>query len=399
MPRHTDTSDRPHLPVLDGVRGLAILLVLTFHFAVMYDCEAMLRHRWLRPLAGGWCGVDLFFVLSGCLITCILLDAKGARGYFRNFYARRALRIFPLYYGFLVVMFLARPLFWLTPDSIADMNNARPWLGLYGQNFWLMFSGRWLPPLVNHLWSLAVEEQFYLAWPLLVWLCSRRGLAWVCGGVLAGCLTLRVVMMLAGLDPMVAYVFTLTRLDGFAAGGLVALALRGKFETARLRRIGRGIALACLAGVAALWRRHNFYLGWHDSDVQTVGYTALAVGFAGLLLWAVNAPPGATVARFLTVRPLRWLAKYSYGIYVWHFPVTQLLGQYVRLEQLPTAWRTPGDIWFRLTMIVAGSAISAGLGVLSWHLYEKHFLRLKRFFPQSQRMEERPPESAARIAA
>jgi peptidoglycan/LPS O-acetylase OafA/YrhL len=224
--------DRSHLPVLDGVRGLAILLVLTFHFAVMYDCEEMLRHWWLRPLAGGWCGVDLFFVLSGCLITGILLDAKGGSHFFRNFYARRALRIFPLYYGFLVLIFLARPVFALSSDALADMDRARSWLGLYGQNVWLMFSGRWLPPLVNHLWSLAVEEQFYLAWPFLVWLCSRRRLAWVCGGVLAGCLALRVAMMLAGLDPMVAYVFTLTRLDGFAAGGLVALALRGNFNAA-----------------------------------------------------------------------------------------------------------------------------------------------------------------------
>jgi peptidoglycan/LPS O-acetylase OafA/YrhL len=392
------TTDRPHVPVLDGARGLAILLVLVFHFGCMYDRSELVRHWWLRLFAAGWCGVDLFFVLSGCLITGILIDAKGGPGYFRNFYARRALRIFPLYYGFLVVMFLTRSKFPLTFLELTDLDSARPWLRLYGQNFWVMSTGRWLPPLVNHLWSLAVEEQFYIAWPLVVWLCSRRGLAWVCGGVLAGCLALRVALTLAGVSPMVAYVFTLTRLDGFAAGGLVALALRGNFDAARLRHIGRGVALACLAGVAAMYWRHGFYLGWHDSDVQTVGYGALAVGFAGLLLWAVNARPTAPVSRALTVRPLRWLAKYSYGIYVWHFPVTFLLEKYVGPDRLPAAWRTPPDTWFRLAMLAAGSAIAIGLGVLSWHLYEKHFLRLKNYFPQTGVPTEQPAVVTRRAA-
>src|SRR5256885_15586949 len=126
MTRRSQPADRPHIPVLDGARGLAILMVLIFHFGCVYDRANLLRHWWARLVAAGWVGVDLFFVLSGCLITGILLDAKGGRGYFRNFYARRALRIFPLYYGFLFLIFLARPLFPLTPVEATDLDNARP---------------------------------------------------------------------------------------------------------------------------------------------------------------------------------------------------------------------------------------------------------------------------------
>src|SRR5262249_31183895 len=162
-----------------------------------------------------------FFVLSGFLITGILLDAKSAPRYFRSFFMRRALRIFPLYYGYLAFVFFVWPFLVVPPDDYFSLCAVQPWLWLYGQNLWIALSGAWLPYGTNHLWSLAVEEQFYLVWPFVVRLCGRRTLAWICGLVLPAMLAVRVGLTWAGAEPRTIYVVPWTRLDGFAAGALV----------------------------------------------------------------------------------------------------------------------------------------------------------------------------------
>jgi peptidoglycan/LPS O-acetylase OafA/YrhL len=174
-----------HLPELDGLRGLAILLVLFFHFAADLPRNVI----FLGPVYFGWSGVGLFFVLSGFLITRILLRTRRAEGYFRSFYVRRALRIFPLYSGvlaFCTLLFVLFPV--LRPMFPGDRDRIFHWLYL----------GNWTPLLAGEdqrrmgtFWSLAIEEQFYWIWPFIVWKVRPSRLPFVAGGAIATAIALR----------------------------------------------------------------------------------------------------------------------------------------------------------------------------------------------------------------
>src|SRR3954471_24953128 len=173
-----------HLPGLDGVRGVAILLVMAIHF--VGDATAYTRLQALVVKAAGYglLGVDLFFVLSGLLITGLLLDAKGQTHYFRNFYARRTLRIFPLYYFVLAILFLVLPRLWPLTPLMEDARAHQGWLWTYTANFYIAARSSWAAlTYVTHFWSLAIEEHFYLLWPLVVFCFRRQILERICGVV------------------------------------------------------------------------------------------------------------------------------------------------------------------------------------------------------------------------
>src|SRR5688572_7114217 len=155
--------NRGHIPALDGLRGIAVLIVLGFHI-------------FPNHVKFGWAGVDLFFVLSGFLITGILLESKGTPNYYRNYLAKRTLRIFPLYYFFLIVFFIVFPLVGYS-DSIYNydyLSSTQSWYWLYIQN-WRIFFDPHYPgeDIISHFWSLAIEEQFYIFWPLVIYLIPR----------------------------------------------------------------------------------------------------------------------------------------------------------------------------------------------------------------------------------
>ena len=206
----TDTRS----PALDGIRGLAILMVLA-HNTLRVAPEGGVLSEVVASVSGiGWTGVTLFFVLSGFLITRGLMEEQGSPTYFRAFYLRRALRIFPLYYLFLVFFLLVLPALDAAPQNIVDDLPRQIWYWLYLSN-WTQFAdlgGTGLP----HLWSLAVEEQFYLLWPLLVWRRSPRQVLWLCMGVIAVAFVARVGLVLGGVEPMQIYTFTITRVDSLA---------------------------------------------------------------------------------------------------------------------------------------------------------------------------------------
>ena len=245
----TSAPPPSHWPALDGLRGTAILAVLVCHYASLLP-----RTPAVGLLEIGWAGVDLFFVLSGFLITGILLDARGTPNYFRNFYARRALRIFPLYYGFLVVTLLVSLVVRLAPgashEGIRHLWAAQPSLWTYTVNYWIPTQTGWNPwsEMVIPLWSLSVEEQFYLVWPLVVCRLSERGLVRLCVGIVAGALLLRLSLTAAGVDWSWLYFVTPARADSLAAGALLALlaAPSGRIRPARAgRAVGPASCRSC----------------------------------------------------------------------------------------------------------------------------------------------------------
>ena len=373
-----------HIPALDGVRGLAILLVLIHHFCGGADPGTALGRGWLGAARGLWIGVDLFFVLSGFLITGILWDSKLSPNYFRNFYARRLLRIFPLYYGVLLVVLIAFPflLSHIRQEGGREFYSRQLGLWLYATNFFLAAKGPGYYWAFDHFWSLAVEEHFYFIWPLAIFLCSRNASLRLCGIVAAAALALRIALAFSGVGPTANYVLTPCRMDSLAIGGLCALLVRGPAAADWFRR-ARPIAM--VSGVAIvsmiLWRRG---LSQDDPIVQTVGFSLLAVFFGAILLLAVAASPASLAGRFWTLPPLRFMGKLAYGLYVFHpFFIVPLSRLFEGRHRAALGW---GHFSGILIFAAGGIAASLVTAFLSWHLYEKHFLKLKAFFEYGRRI-------------
>ena len=367
------------MPALDGVRGIAILSVLLFHFAGPLTPAGHVETILKIVARSGWIGVDLFFVLSGYLITGILLDTRGSNHYFRNFYARRILRIFPLYYGYLAALLVA--------SIFAEISGLASRTGAHVPNLWLwtylsnyaVAGGGWnaVTGSTVHFWSLAIEEQFYLCWPLVVARLERRNLARVAALLLVGAALARVVLTIAGASRLLLYVSTPTRLDGFCLGALLATGVRDPAWRARIGRWGpvTGIgALTCVGTLAAF----RGGLRFDDAIIQLAGYSSIALLAATLVANALGQPL-SRLRSFLTTAPLKELGKYSYGIYVFHVPVRSLL---VRLMPL-SGPSFPAPVYHAFFLIV-GLGCSCAAGWLSWYLYESRFLALKARFLYGQ---------------
>lgn len=370
-----------HLPALDGLRGVAILLVLTDHFTRLHPTTAL--ERFLScGAAVGWVGVDLFFGLSGFLITGILLDAKGGQRFFRNFYLRRACRIFPLYYGFLLVLFLGLPHAGvLSSIEVRNLLDSQGWYWSYLSNVMIAGLRSWdpVPMETLHFWSLAVEEQFYLFWPLVVWAVPQRRLKLVCAGGLLGSLLLRLVLRAAGEPGLVSYVLTPTHLDPLAVGCWLAVANREVGGIERFSKWVRPAILASAAGIATIMVTADGPIV-NSLAMQSVGYALLAVLCAGVLAGAVTSPAHSPMDRIWRSRPLRFFGRHSYALYVLH-PLLLLFA--VRWGyDVPdlAAWlgsQLAAQAYFAAVLI----ALSAGVAFVSWHLWEEPFLRLKSRFP------------------
>ncbi|MEZ4414022.1 MAG: acyltransferase [Gemmatimonadales bacterium] len=374
-----ETPEHPsflRIPPLDGVRGVAILIVLVHNAAWVAESGEHLLFKLVVAVAStGWIGVQLFFVLSGFLITGILLDSKGKRNYFRSFYIRRALRILPVYY-FLVglMVLLAATVSWSPEWSRAVLAHQWP--------YWF-YLANWVQPFnlgipgLSHLWSLAVEEQFYLLWPLLIWLVPRHRLRAVCVGLLVASPFIRLALRLFGLPEGTAYMFTVARWDALAAGALVAVLVRDPAGRAWLERWRASIGFTASAGVLLLT---GWLHGFHSDEVsvQVVGQTLVVLVSGSLIAAAVADDSRAPIRRLQAhlSRPwLRMLGKYSYAMYLFHFPISQLLtalfGEQVRGAD--TLWRLPRLAAY--VVVVFGLTLLAAMA--SWRLIERPFLDLK----------------------
>ena len=376
------SGGRPrHNPALDGLRGLAIILVMVHHYFQAGSREPLFVDSLFFGLANsGWFGVDLFFVLSGFLITGILYDSKGTEHYFRNFYARRSLRIFPLYYATLFLFFVVFP---LVPHPLAQayVANSAPdqlWFWAYLTNFRIAANGDWYEFLVPTVfWSLAIEEQFYLIWPLVVLKCTRNMLIRICIVMISIAFVVRVWLITGGANPLTTFVITPARMDCLAVGALLALIVRG--ETTRQRRLvlSRRAALVLGASLLAL-AMPSGTLGWTDPLVNTLGLSLVALFFGALLLWAYQARKGHWIRAIFKWRPMRIAGKYSYSMYIFHGPAGTVVKKFYDPAMGPLIFGSavPRTIGYAL---LAG-ALSVAVGWLTWNLLEKRILSLQARF-------------------
>jgi peptidoglycan/LPS O-acetylase OafA/YrhL len=364
-----------HVPILDSVRGVAILSVMVFHATVFtMDTQALpgFDRLYLNVVGAGWCGVDMFFVLSGFLITRILLHTKTQEGYFRNFYARRVLRIFPLYY-FVVGTYLALA-------SILHLQYARaaaPWLLTYTSNLIVTIDPSFVMPLPTaHFWSLAIEEQFYLFWPFVVLLSSERGLLRTSAALFLLAFAVRFSMVYAG-NLSGAYRFTFCRLDALVLGGVVAVLMTDS-NPSRLRSgswLVLGASGAALATVGVL--RDSF--APEDGVVVAYGISLLALFFAAALFLLVSHPRVSTKGSVNVI--LSGFGRYAYGMYVFHQGIATVV---VRLRGTHTMPLILGSqVPFQIFFFVLFTGCTLLIAMLSFHLMEKQFLRLKSFFKYS----------------
>lgn len=356
---------------LDGLRGLAILMVMLSHFVVIggyLQKETPLN----RLLQSGHLGVDLFFALSGFLITGILIDSKGRKNFFKGFYWRRSLRIFPLYY--LVLALAALSVVVLSPWDRSRLTgvDSPAWFWLYASNLGMIFKGTWLnsPQWISlgHFWSLAVEEQFYCVWPLVVYLTPVRRLFRLCLILIVLSLIAILVQALT-IGSMLAYVSTISRISELAAGAAMALLWRSPSEWCIVRRWLKP-TLIVSAGMMLLVRLFKPL-----ECLEPV--LALLIG-AGLVAVAASRE-SCLVSRMLESGVLRWLGKYSYGIYVYHHALSPVWYHF-----LWNRWIVPhvsSPFWSVIVYIISAGLISLLLAWISWRCFEQPILSLKnRYF-------------------
>lgn len=400
-----------HIPALDGLRGLAILLVLWYH-------ESMIRTQTVvdkvySHFAGlGWCGVDLFFVLSGFLITGILLDSKGGSSYFKNYYIRRVLRIFPLYYAVVAICLLVLPhIPHPKANNFGRISGDEWFYWLHISNISIALRGAYRHAVLDVSWSLAIEEQFYLIWPTIVWLCSRKALQRVCVGMFFLALASRIwFIWFWGQDEsrpfanyLSPYVLTPCRIDALAWGGLIACIVRNPGGLRSLVPLAKWLCPLLLTLAVTLtvieWRLGTYPYYERGAGMgpwsQTFFFSLAAPGFAALLVLCAASRPGTILNTIMCSGFMRAFGKYSYAIYLFHMPVRALVR-----DLFYSSFTYPGRIKFFQIM---GSELPGQLlfyplatipvfilAWLSWKFFEAPILSLKRFFPSGN---ERAPQS------
>ena len=395
--RPAPSGDR--IPVLDGIRGIAVLLVMTYHFWVVGIAGSAAssitssssggtlpwEHVYNNVAGFGWIGVDLFFVLSGFLITGILCDSRESPHYFRIFYGRRTVRIFPLYYAALTIFFLLGPLVMahIYRPALADMQSGttvKLFAWTYLLNWYEGFKG-WnaVAHPLQHFWSLSVEEQFYLIWPFLVLKLTRRRLMSVCVSLMAVALALRA--LLYGLHfPFAAYTWTICRADSLAMGASVALAARDPGDWKILLKWARRLALPAL-GAIILARILNprCTVGPGDTPtffMNTFELTLVGIFFAACIGLAVASHQQTLGHRLLASSFLRFFGKYSYCLYICHLPVIVIFAK-AGLNSAHLAGKLHSELLSVLAVDGVAFAVSIMISFLSWHLFEKQWLKLK----------------------
>jgi peptidoglycan/LPS O-acetylase OafA/YrhL len=348
---------------LDTVRTVAVGMVIVSHWAPSTTTF------WFS----GFVGVQLFFVISGFLITGILLDArrKAERlGIYRSavlksFYVRRFLRIFPLFYATLAVAFLA---------GFPTVRASIWWLIPYLSNALFALRGRWIGEIA-HFWSLSVEEQFYLIWPVLILFTSKRLLLPLITSAIVFAPVFRFVCYVLGTSGIAVAVLPFSSLDTLGLGAMLALLLQnsaGEREDKGLMVLRVVSIVGCFAyfalNIAGLFKELPVFLSW-------IAGTMIAPTALGLVWLAARGVRGP-VGRFMEWAPLVYLGRISYGLYILHPFISPGVSKVFRILGLPKTSALNAHLLFALNLTVL-----VGVSSLSWHFFEKRINGLKRFFP------------------
>jgi len=400
FPKLPEPENKRYYPALDGLRAVAVLMVFYEHYLTFKPAL-----RW------GWAGVDIFFVLSGFLITGILYDTRNTTHRFRNFYVRRTLRIFPLYYAVFLVALALNPIFhwvWHPTWYLWPI-----YLGNYGRFIWLSDFLKGTGTLdhlrsslpfqtpffmyLGHFWSLCVEEQFYLVWPMVVFFIKDRvKLRNTCVAICLLSLAARIACSLAVpqpyIDAQLLYRIAPLRADALLLGALIALMLRGP-ESRFLKEAARptlylfAIGFIAFEAIYALSVRHPFRPG-NGIVLQTVGYTLIDI-FAGLVI-LMSLDNSSILYRVFTIKPLRNLGKISYGFYVFHdIPHIAYILLVVHVFGISRSYRPAVAL-----VALAGTLI---LSYFSFRYFETPFLKLKdRFAPAQMEITQIERHTAAK---
>lgn len=409
------------------MRALAVLFVFIFHCTVMADrpegVEAVLIDQiWVHLTFLNGVGPLMFFGLSGFLITNILLKTKDLPHYFRNFYIRRGLRILPLYFavvfGSLVVLPMLPSLF---PNVPLMAQKVESFGGKVGDSWWtylllvhnwaIAADGAWRHGILDITWSIAVEEQYYVLWPMLVYAFSRRTLIRICFGFFVFALLFRCYLVfVANAHPIAAYVLTPARLGAPAVGCLLALIWR---DEALIERLKKPCSILGVCTIPLIW-----LINWAEIQLgtdftgeygvrggpigRTVGDSIVALGIFSMLVCCIAIKPGNLFITLMSSRPLAFVARYSYGIFLFHMPIRAAIRDLI----FGPGWRGNPRILF---FDVAGSLLPAQmvfyvisfiptliLAAISWHFFEKRFVEMKRFVKGEQLAQKSPDVPAAR---
>ena len=358
-----------YIKSLDGLRAIAILLVVFFHYFFILEC--------------GWIGVQLFFVLSGFLITAILLDTKHlpVKSYFKRFYWRRSVRIFPVYYLYLfgiTLIFLVGNI----PDTF---EMSWKYLYSYTYNFAPIISGYFYDGFFTHFWSLAVEEQFYLLWPLVIFIFNRKALKIVIISIVVLSPIVRLFLTdwfinngyeLKSVGEL-TYRFTFSQLDAFAFGAAIPVFRIKLIERKRLALLLSSVAIFLVAGTFNYFQMVSY---GYEVGISSLGYpigsifnyqhiwsyTLINVLTFSLIVYLSNDTKLSILSRILENPVLVYIGKISYGIYIYHWLLFTVHKLYVH-QHMPNAIISFA-FYFTVVMLISS---------LSWYFFEKICLRLK----------------------
>ncbi len=366
--------------MLDGVKGLAILVILLYHFVQQFPIPQSDVDRvfyWFG--SAGWVAVELFFVLTGFLITGGLFDAKRKGSCLTTFFARRSLRILPLYYGLLFAAFVVLPRIVVPlPDRFQLLYEKQWWFWTPLANWLFVLEGDFTHLPGGYLWWIAVEQQFLVVWPILVLWLTRKRLTAVCFTLFLASLGLRLILLALGVTPVSVYCNTFTHMEGLAVGTLLAVGMRTiPLKEWPMQKLKMSALFLALMLVAVFIWRGKFVL-W-DAPVVAVSASFLAILFGYLLVACLQLPRESMRYRFLTSSILCSFGRYSYALYLIHLPVAVVLARFLFDPTKHPVGKSvvPAFIAF----FVLATSVCWVLALLSWHLYEKHFLKLRPRYP------------------